>query len=86
MSFLKNRKVANIFSILLVAIFAVAFYMSYMSGAEATVEPNDHVHPALSWGGVKNGAGPVFHAGVSSNCNASHTGSHMCGCSDPCGC
>ena len=87
MSFLKNRKVAGIVSILLVAIFAVAFYMSYMvSGAEATREASDHVHPVYSWAELKAGASFVFHKGVSANCGADHSGSHQCSCSSPCGC
>ena len=87
MSFLKNRKVAGIVSILLVVMFAVAFYMSYIvSRAEATREPNDHVHTVYSWAGIKGGAKVIFHKGVSDNCGASHSGSHQCSCSSSCGC
>ncbi len=84
MSFLKDKRVAGTVSILLVAIFAVAFYMSYMSGAEATRETINHWHyPERGWGGIGHA---VFHKGVSDNCGADHSGSNMCGCYSPCNC
>ena len=84
MSFLSNQKVAGIVSILLVAIFAVAFYMSYISGAEATREARNHWHyPEQGWGGIGHA---VYHKGVSSGCNADHSGMSMCSCYSPCNC
>lgn len=85
MSFLKNRKVSGVVTILLVVIFAVAFYMSYIvSGAEATRESRNHWHyPEQGWGGIGHA---VYHKGVSSGCNADHSGMNICNCYSPCNC
>ena len=86
MTVFRNRKTANIVSIFLVAIFAFAFYVAYISSvAEATRETVFHTHPPYpTWEDHKRGI-VRWHAPVTANC-AMAEGNHSCSCSSSCNC
>lgn len=86
MTVFRNRKVANIVSILLVAIFAFAFYLTYTNSvAKADRKTTFHTHPPdPTWVDYKLGI-VRWHAPVTANC-AMAEGNHPCSCSGSCNC